>query len=205
MKVFAFLYYVTLVFAAGMLVYPVLSYPRFGFQNWSQYTFVADQFLLVLVITGPIVVLRRLGTALRVRLLFLLICLAGWFLFACSVTEMVRPGLVEHIPGVLLAVWCIAGGVLFLAGCFSVRDPMVRKEFRIQAWMTIAVALFFTFWSLLPENAIPVTENNWILRTALICVPVGIWTLPLMVLYYRRWKRGMAHEQIAAAVEALGT
>lgn len=202
MKLFALFYYTTVIFSAFALVYPVGVYFRLEDFFGLKYGFLVGEVLFGLALTGPIVLLRRLGTALWVRLLFLPLCLAAWFLAGLSIVEVFDMPLAEKVDPRIVGVLYVGGCALFVAGCWFVRARMVRTGFRVQA-LVLAAAVGVIFWTATrPDHWEGRIEST--IRLLGICGPVALSVVPLAAMYYRCWKRGGDEQEIVAAVEALG-
>lgn len=202
MKLFAFFYYVTVVFSAIALVYPVGVYFHLEDFFGIRYAFLVDEILLGLTLTGPIVLLRRLGTALWVRLLFLPLCLAAWFVAGLSIVEVFDAAAVEKVDPRIVGILYVGGCGLFVVGCFFVRARMVRTGFRVQA-LALAAAVGVIFWAATRPTPWEGSIESTI-RLLAVCGPVALCVVPLAAMYYRYWKRGGEEQQIVDAVEALG-
>jgi len=202
MKLFALFYYATLVFIASVFVQPAAVYFGLDGNVFVRYEFLLDYILMSLILTGPIVMLRRLGTALWVRLLFLPFCVASWFLVLLSFAQLVDLRLVEKVGTVPMQVLFFGGCVLFVGGCWCVRAPMVRNLFRVQG-VAIVVVVAFGFW-ILSFKGLSDGRTGWLLTITGLSASVALGVAPLLVLYYRYWRRGGEEKHIVAAVEALG-
>ena len=159
--------------------------------------------MLALTVSGPFFVLKPLGAALWVRLLFLPGTLFSFVFLSMGIISLVDTKDLDRIPGVYPEVAFGICITLFIAGCFCVRARAVRVTFWIQGGALIAVVGFYFLLAKLPR---PVMYSAMARAIAVLynIGPVALSILPLAVLYYRRWKGGIEHEQITAAVEALG-
>jgi len=213
MKTYRFYFYATLLFLSLDLLILLVACLSFGkpvsiSRLYGSRSVVDYLPLLALIahsvsILSIIRMLRQYRERTWVTAMFIPLCLSLWMSSINSLLAAVsyfRAGSEYGLLTPILRVAIIIGYIGFAIGCFSIREPVLRKSYRQMIWFLIGASLGIAIFLNVPLSG----YRTYLIKSGLQQLVQIILYLPLLFLNWKLWRKDPSEETWEQAVDGIG-